>query len=121
MTTKYGASHERMIRYALRVKPNTAEPAFVVRIVSNYSGYAHLLQWGDVPLPDPKVFPRFKVYGHYAAYPFTIHDGGKLIESVPEVRVKRSLLLEVLETFRSGIIQDEMFKQIQEALDQSDL
>jgi hypothetical protein len=113
MASKWGASHERMIRHALRVKPNTGTPAFTARIVSNYNGYAYLLQWGDVPLLDPEIFPRFKVYGHYAAYPLELHDGGALVEPEPEVTVSRKSLETVLEAFGTHLITDETMEAIE--------
>lgn len=116
MTTKWGAQHARMIRHAMCVRPGDGKPAFVVQIVSNYNGNGQLLKWGDVP-PLPKdIFPRFKHFGYFAAYPLKLHDGGKLIEDEPEVTIPRKLLEQIAEAFRTRIISDEAWNGVQEAL-----
>jgi hypothetical protein len=53
--------------------------------------------------------------GRYACFP--AWDGGALIEAEPAVTVTRKLLEEVLEAFRTGVIQDDTARGLRVALD----
>ncbi len=108
MVSRYGNQHEKMLKFALSVRPGAGEPAFIVRIVSNYNGNGRLLQWGDVPLLDKSIHPDFKCYGEYAAYPLPKrHNGGRLLPpEEPKVEVGRTFLEGVLQSFRTGVIPE---------------
>ncbi|MEZ0209157.1 MAG: hypothetical protein ACAH17_03230 [Candidatus Paceibacterota bacterium] len=116
MASQWGANHNRMIRHAMRVRPEAGKPAFICQIVTNYNGNSRLLQWGDVPLLPKAVFPDFKCFGRFAAYPLKIHDGGKLIDPADEVTVSRQLIQGVLETFQTGVVTDEVLEGLRKAL-----
>lgn len=96
------------------------KPEFLVQVVSNYNGNSRLLQWGYVP---PCTLPHAKFYGRYACFPLKVHDGGKLIEKLPEehveeqtVLVTRKLMEQIAETLISGMISDEVAEGVRNAL-----
>lgn len=97
-------------------------PAFFceVRAISRYGEREPRLGWAYGPkrwgVPD-----RYALMGEadgriYACYP--VHDGGALLAGEPDgIEVPRSLIEQVLDTFRTGVIHDETLAGLRQALE----